>query len=173
MRIILFIGCMALLVKSDLIRAQKMVMNLEGSDIRNYSLKEIRKIKFSDDSMHIFMRQGEQINWAKKEIVTMYFEDTEPTLISSILGNDLGIKISPIPNDGNFQLEWPGIKYESALIEITDLQGRIVYREIHETKYSGNQSRKISLNDHIKMGCYVVKLTSGSRLLYSKIMVQK
>jgi hypothetical protein len=69
----------------------------------------------------------------------------------------LSFSIYPNPNQGNFRLEAPGSVGQNLEIRVTDLAGRVVYRE---AVYNASGTMSIDLGE-VSRGMYIVELSDG------------
>jgi hypothetical protein len=81
-----------------------------------------------------------------------------------------GISVYPNPNNGSFTVA-VNANAENMLIEVTDLQGRIVFSS-KENNVTPGFSKQINI-DNVAAGMYLMKVSSGSDQQIQKITVQK
>ena len=73
-------------------------------------------------------------------------------------------EIYPNPNNGMFKIKLPNLQNGKAMVEITDLTGRIVHNEIM------NESHELILN--VKKGVYLVKVIVNNESTILKLIVE-
>lgn len=91
--------------------------------------------------------------------------------ISSVndIDGGIGFDIFPNPNNGQFTLDIAASNSAEALVEIVDVQGRLVYTN-ELGSISGNVAKEISL-DNIEAGIYFVRLTIGEETQVKRVSV--
>lgn len=87
-------------------------------------------------------------------------------------GNEVQtLQTYPNPNNGLFTVTYEAANDGDVLLQVTDLQGRIVITK-NETIKTGTYSTEIDLNKEAT-GLYFVKITQGSNIQVTKVQVVK
>jgi hypothetical protein len=81
-----------------------------------------------------------------------------------------GVNVFPNPNDGTFSITI-GNSAENVLIELVDLEGRVVYSS-SENNVPAGFTKQIE-TDNISAGLYLIRITTGSDQRIVKVAVQK
>lgn len=81
------------------------------------------------------------------------------------------VSVQPNPSDGKFTLSINPTESGSLDLQITDLAGRLVFGEKIAAMAQVPQQRKIDLSG-VASGLYILKITSGDRSGFMKIVVQ-
>jgi hypothetical protein len=79
------------------------------------------------------------------------------------------LMIIPNPSDGNFQIQGELVSNTNFLINVTDLQGKVIYKSSHASKLL-NQTINLS---NIENGLYLVNITSDLGKITEKILILK
>jgi PKD repeat protein len=90
-----------------------------------------------------------------------------PTGIKANEQQPAGIKVFPNPNSGEFEIHADGLSDEAS-VKIFNLLGEKVF----ESKLESDGTKKIMMND-ISSGCYLVKITSGTKSVNTRIIIAK
>ncbi|NBW72502.1 MAG: T9SS C-terminal target domain-containing protein, partial [Flavobacteriia bacterium] len=79
------------------------------------------------------------------------------------------IFVYPNPAKEFINLEFSGLNYENISIEITDVFGKVVQKEI-----SKNENQMFNLNvSSLAAGYYVLKISSGNSVIQKKIIISE
>jgi len=81
-----------------------------------------------------------------------------------------GFSFFPNPNNGNFTLVMKDAKYNSAVMDIVDLQGRVVYTE-DLGLVNGELTQQMQLND-LSKGVYFIRMTLDNEVKIDKLNIQ-
>jgi len=81
-----------------------------------------------------------------------------------------GFSFYPNPNNGRFTLLMKDANYNSTVMDIVDLQGRVVYTQDFGS-VNGELTKDIQIND-IAKGIYVIRMTLDDEVKVSKLNVQ-
>jgi len=81
------------------------------------------------------------------------------------------VSISPNPAKDNLKVQYNSVTSNVLEIKLFDLQGKLVSVLIPKTEVSGIFSRSISLNNSISEGIYIVRILSGKKTTFQKIMI--
>ncbi len=81
------------------------------------------------------------------------------------------LSVQPNPTSGLFVLEMEAVQSGQTDLRITDLAGRIIFSEQFEAVANVAQQRKIDLTS-LPAGMYFLKITSGQRSGFAKIVVE-
>jgi hypothetical protein len=79
--------------------------------------------------------------------------------------------VSPNPSSGLFTLEMEAVESGESRLTVTDLAGRVVHMQSFEAMAHVAQRRNIDLTA-MPAGVYILKLTSGERSGYAKLVVE-
>ncbi len=79
--------------------------------------------------------------------------------------------VSPNPSSGLFTLEMEAVESGELRLTVTDLAGRVVHMQSFEAMAHVAQRRNIDLTA-MPAGVYILKLTSGERSGYAKLVVE-
>jgi hypothetical protein len=91
--------------------------------------------------------------------------DTGLTGVNELKKQDVGFKISPNPNDGNFTIEYKIL--QDAEIEIRDMQGKLVFIS---SLPANNTSSPIACAN-LENGIYLLKISIGGVFLQTKKLI--
>ena len=112
----------------------------------------------------------------KKVIViskTKESSDTESKMNSTELINDLELKqlsFYPNPNNGKFNLSFMPSKEDDTQIQVTDIQGKVLYNE-KVSKGSESYLNQLDISTHGN-GIFFLNITQGAKKLTRKIVVK-
>jgi len=84
-------------------------------------------------------------------------------------GNDIGLAISPNPNQGSFRLQFYQTSIQNTNLRILDINGQLLY-ESKNPNFSGTFDRTINLGA-VAAGMYVLQLEIGNKKYIRKIVV--
>ena len=84
-------------------------------------------------------------------------------------GNDIGLAISPNPNQGSFRLQFYQTSINNTNLRILDINGQLLY-ESKNPNFSGTFDRTINLGA-VAAGMYVLQLEIGTKKYIRKIVV--
>jgi PKD repeat protein len=92
------------------------------------------------------------------------------TAVENIQVNNIIYTIYPNPNTGVFNIRFESAEEKNITINIYDLIGKIIYSA--EEKNNGSFVKNIQL-DEVSNGIYFIKISSGSKVLTQKIVINK
>jgi subtilisin-like proprotein convertase family protein len=78
--------------------------------------------------------------------------------------------VYPNPNDGAFNIAITGAELNELIIEILDIQGKVVHSET-DKNISGNYLKRVDLSG-IAKGMYYLRMTTGTGMKIEKIVIQ-
>ena len=81
--------------------------------------------------------------------------------------NDLGIKVYPNPAKGYVSIDWDKSLMEKANVEMIDIYGRVVF-----SNELNSRTNKINLQG-FSTGVYFIRITSGTAIYTSKLIIEK
>jgi ribosomal protein S11 len=91
------------------------------------------------------------------------------TFVSRLASTDVEMNIYPNPSGGQFSIHLKGLSHENTLIEIVNLQGKIlVSRTIG--KIQNESTTQFDLN--LANGIYIVKMQSGANTVVKRLVIQ-
>lgn len=96
----------------------------------------------------------------------IYHNDFGDLNCDALSTNETGLNISVYPNPAIDHFTIEGIR-GNALLEIRDLQGRLIQDE-----YIDPSSSRIYLNDGINSGLYLVRIYAGSKQITQRLLIQ-
>jgi len=80
-----------------------------------------------------------------------------------------GFSFFPNPNNGNFTLLMKDANYNSAVMDIVDLQGRVLYTE-NLGSVNGELTKQMQLND-LSQGVYFIRMTLDNQVTVDKLSI--
>ena len=90
---------------------------------------------------------------------------------NDVNASSIGLKVSPNPNDGAFQLEFKMTTQENTSIILLNTLGQRVYEE-DLSNFVGSYNKRIQAGD-LASGMYVLKIIHGNNSYIRKILVKK
>jgi len=127
----------------------------------SYVLSSIRKITFASGNMDVVKTDGNSDYYDLKYIQFLSFRDIKTDIIP--VGFDDGnITLYPNPVIDNLHISFESINAVNVQIEITDLQGRVLYQQTINSQYGINQA--IIPVDKLSEGLYLCRLQNGNKL---------
>jgi hypothetical protein len=88
---------------------------------------------------------------------------------SATAGNDIGLKVTPNPNNGNFKVQFYLPDMANANLRVLDINGRVLY-ESQNPNFSGSFNQSIHLGA-VGAGMYIMQLEIGNKKYDQKVMV--
>ena len=126
-----------------------------------------------ENPIHIYATSGGYFVTltVSNECDTVTYSDSVFTTITSVedLEGGLTYNLFPNPNGGEFSLSLSASQSTSALIEVTDVSGRVVYAQ-NLGSISGELLHDIDLGE-VSTGVYFVKLSFNDRQVVEKLSV--
>jgi hypothetical protein len=93
------------------------------------------------------------------------------TATNDVNGSSIGLKVSPNPNDGVFQLQFTMATPDNTSIILLNTLGQKVYEE-DNSNFSGTYNKTINAGN-LASGMYVLKILHGNNTYIRKILVKK
>lgn len=91
------------------------------------------------------------------------------TFVSKLTSSDVVMNVYPNPSGGQFNIHLQGLSHENSLIEIIDLQGKIlISRTIGKIQNESTTQFDINLAN----GIYFVKMQSGANIVVKRLVIQ-
>ncbi len=137
----------------------------------------------------VIIKDGEKMEWNSKDgenvfveieadgeedftivIVTEGVDKDEVDRSTSISDPEVDFNVFPNPSNGVFTLKFDQKNKAKTAIEITDLQGKVVFEE-DLGKVSGDINKKIDISNHGK-GVYLINLISGKNKASKRVIVK-
>lgn len=104
----------------------------------------------------------------------IYINTVTPDMISvginKLKVENLGLKVSPNPNTGEFNISANGINSSSVKVEVYNLIGEMIYETVNETS-NGSINKNIDLN--APNGVYFIKVNAGDKMNTQKLIINK
>jgi biotin synthase-related radical SAM superfamily protein len=152
-----------------LLHSQSISVNEKNGNETNYTMKEIRKITFSDSVLIINKKNGKVPTYPLASIKVIDFQN----IYSGInLFDKVNCKLISYPNPVKNALNifLPTVYSEKVEITISTLVGKVVYAETI-INMSANKTHTINTAEFAK-GIYICKLQYGNAISTNKIIKQ-
>lgn len=135
--------------------------NLNGVGITGATDKKYKPTQSGNYTVVVTSGSGCQLTSASFNFVL--------TSITPVDAQEIELKLSPNPNNGNFAMSFKVDKKTDLLIDVINTQGQSCYKKIYPG-FIGNFSQQFNLN-RLAAGVYVVKIQQGNNIYYKKIMI--
>lgn len=153
--------------------AQNLIVDANEFGTQLYSLNTLRKITFSDDSMQVYLQNGQVDNWSKTDVRFMVF-DADPLAQSVTENINLkNVNVYPNPSEGILKVEWTSLEKGNTNFEVLDVNGKSIFKHSISVLNPGKQIAKIDLPASMKNGVYFLKVNQNYTTRYQKVIVQK
>ena len=80
------------------------------------------------------------------------------------------VKVYPNPTRGAFEIQFGALESGTAVLELTDATGRLVYRTSFEAA-KGNNQYSVNVTDSVSSGLYMLRLVQGGSQHTTRLMV--
>lgn len=91
------------------------------------------------------------------------------TFVTKLASSDVVMNVYPNPSGGQFSVHFQGLSHENSLIEIIDIQGKILVSR-NLGKIQNESTTQFDLN--LANGMYFIKLQSGFNTLVKRLIIQ-
>ena len=129
-----------------------------------FILTAIRKLNFSGDTIKITTTGGANQNYRLSDIRFLSFKNYFTSIANPGANQIIVLKLYPNPVSNKLQIEYTGEQTAGLMLEILDLQGRVLKR-------NSFQCRKASIDvPNIKAGMYLCRLRINSEAVVAKFI---
>lgn len=133
-------------------QSKELLVETNSNSASSNKLSYIEKIIFPEDSITLIFTDGSQIGYALVEVMNMSFENSVSTQMTK--GKSLKeVQIYPNPFEDVLNVKLTNSFSDKALVQIIDLNGRTVLKEL----FSGPYLQNLELNtSRLKKGTYIL-----------------
>jgi hypothetical protein len=165
---ILILSTVLFLCASGPLFSQSLIINtIVGSN--SYSVSEINKMTYSNDSLHIYLNTNSKDSYPLSEIKNHTFTSGSSG-INSISSSNY-IKVFPNPTNNLINIQYNLTLQKSTCVEFSDISGRKIFKSPYMECQNGILETQFDINSILKnyKGLIFVKIIDeGGLLLFSE-----
>jgi hypothetical protein len=143
------------------LKAQNTMIVKETDQQTSYALKSIRKLTFAGGEMIITQTGGNYPRYGLTSVSSLDFISVSTDILHPAKQKSTFV-LYPVPVTDQLRIRYEQKKGGIAQVEIADMQGRIVYRQVVHNQ-SGNGEETINLSQLAK-GLYLCRLQHGDQI---------
>lgn len=166
---VLLVGLM--LVSTNALKAQDLLVNLNSGEIENYPISEISSLKFGTTSMILTKLDATQVTWEIDDIASYSFDESNALTIENSEKWDLSV--FPNPAREKVTISFKSDMNENITIDIIDVSGKVITQLINGKHHS---STDVTWNVHEKTqvmpGTYICRIQTDNKLITRPIIIQ-
>ena len=161
---------LSLLLSAAAVQAQGTLYVKEKAGTKtSYELSTVRKLTFSGDNVNVNLNSGGTSSFGISSIQRMSFVNYDiTTFIGENSSNSSNVVLYPNPASEYIILSIESIKNSTAILEIVDIQGKLVFSQNVATQL-GNTQVNIPVN-HLNQGSYVCRIQQDGKLNFVKFI---
>lgn len=172
----LFFHLVVLLLIAGSASAQNIRFSFTDGNTESYPLNEVRKITFSGTILNLHLNDGTTESWDVNTINNYSFDNTiglpetgSPAVVSDV-------KVFPNPSSGAVTIGYTLQKPGNVILEIYDLQGKLVKQVLSTAQPAGEQQQIWNTTDETgwaaSPGNYVCRLNVNGHTITQHIILQ-
>lgn len=134
----------------------------------SFALSDLKKLTFTSAKMAVIPKTGTHSDFAIPDIHYLDFTNTTSIRETKKNARNNGLKLFPNPVQDILQIEYESGKAENVLIQILDVQGKVLYQN--------NLPNQMGVNniyipvETFRKGLYLCRIKHGTRLEFSRFI---
>ncbi len=153
------------------LRAQSVFFSYVDGTNAAYSLNDVRRMTFSNNTLNLELKDGTSYQWNINDVSS--FRYSEATGIGEVINglNGLDVKLFPNPNNGSFQLAYKLPKQTNVEVSLYTTDGKLIKTLYKGKQNAGEQQINASLTE-LPNGIYTCRIEAEGFSVNKKMIIK-